>query len=424
MPPQSYKRFLVRDYIKKSLYDPIHGYFSNTRHPVLQHEIRPRLRDIPSRKEYQKTVAATYASSEHGWMTPVELFSPFLSRAIANRIQKTARSNDKLHIIEIGAGRGTLALDILEHWSKFESDLLRNVCYHIVEISPALAHLQCNVLRRWIDREIVTVHNSDVMVWLKTLGSNPAVREELLNCSCHIVGAEVLDNLPHDLVREGPSGLEQAVIVTEGKAAMMSRKCALEWTTDIDKDTLAAMHGLHVGQNRGRMSESSSTSLLNSLRGQFEQLLGGGIREIWVPTTSYQLLHSLTSELPHCDITISDFDSFAGALPGENGPVVQSIDRGSAVVFDGVESAPFGKVDIMFPTDFFALQRAHEGLSEREGRRYSRRIISQQQFYEEYYFEEDMNDSTCADGYNPILEDFENVSYLLVDCVDGIEASS
>lgn len=420
MLPGTYKRLLLRDYIRRSLYDPIHGYFSNSRHPVLQHDNKLLLRDIPTRSAYQRTIAATYARAKHGWMTPVELFSPFLSRAIANRVQMVAPKYQDIHIIEIGAGRGTLALDVLEYWSELSADFVQKVSYHIVEISPTLAQLQSTVLKGWIEKGIVTVYNADALVWLKDLHDDPEFRDKLLSSYCHIMGTEVLDNLPHDLVRERGSSQEMAVIVPGGNSGVKTRNAKLEWTTDMDPDTQAAMQAFGYQDNvEGSVQQFASNSWLHSIREQFELLLGGGTREIWVPTAAYQLMLALTTELPHAHITLSDFDSFPGALPGENGPVVQSVDRGSAIVYDCIQGAPFGKVDIMFPTNFSALKRSHESLCREDNNRYVRQITSQQQFFEDHSSQQDMKDTTCADGYNPILQDFQNASFLLVDCLTG-----
>ena len=50
------------------------------------------------------------------WLTPAEIFSPFYGAAIAAfiREQHSLRAHgEKLNIVEIGGGTGTLAADIL-----------------------------------------------------------------------------------------------------------------------------------------------------------------------------------------------------------------------------------------------------------------------------------------------------------------------
>lgn len=415
------ERFLLRDYIQKSLYDPIHGYFSTSKSPLLGHRKKLKLHEIPSRAAYQQTVADTYGSAIHGWMTPVELFSPYLSHAVANRIQDVAPRDQKVNIIEIGAGRGTLAADVLEYWSTCAPDFLQNISYNIVEISPALAQLQSKVLQPWVETGRAEIHNADAIHWLTSLQNNIDPSERLRTSTCHIIGMEVLDNLPHDLVRVTGNGLQQATMVLGNDSDFDSTRAALEWSSEIEEVTRAAIDAfdcLNPFQDANIDSARSlHTSFLSRFRRHFEELLSGGTREIWVPTASFQLIQAICSSIPNAQMTLSDFNSFPGALPGENGPIVQSVERGSAIVYDGVENAPFGKVDVMFPTNFPALERCYQMLSQetvgREGSLY--RSTSQQQFFEDYSSENAIKDSTCRDGYNPILQDFENASFFLVD---------
>lgn len=403
-------RIPVRQYIQQTLYHPTEGYFSNARSPVLGYSKRPRLRSIRSRAEYQKYVAAAYAGAEHGWMTPVELFSPHLSKAIGKRIHSIAPKDEAFHIVEVGAGRGTLCCDLLDHWSVAKPELLDKVRYNIVEISSSLAQLQSAKLKAWIERGVVAVHNANATEWFDS-----AVGESLSGKHCHIIAAEVLDNLPHDLIRETETGLEQAVMVAADCGRGQSEE--LQWSSEIDGLTLAAMQAFGFDQDSGGVTASPPGSFVDILRAQFEQLLGGGKREVWVPTGSHALLDAIAKSVPHAHMTVSDFHSLPGSLPGENGPVVQSVDGGATVVYSSVQTAPFGKVDIMFPTNFAALARCHSFLTQERGHLHVRRVMSQQQFFDEHASEEIKEESTCQDGYNPILQDFRNASFFLADRV-------
>lgn len=415
---------LMRDYIQRSLYDPIHGYFSNSESPVLAHGTEIKLRELQSRAAYQGAVAATYASTPHGWMTPVELFSPFFSRAVANRIQGVSKRVQNVNIIEIGGGRGTLASDMLEHWSQHAPDFLENVSYNLLEISPSLAKLQSKVLHKWIGSGRAKVHNADAVSWFHSLPRNGELSNTFLSAPCHIIAMEVLDNLPHDLVRiNSDNAIEQAITVHEQSSGPRSCGRGIKWISELDETTNAAMAAFDCLNPNKEMLPSrrhehrrSSFSLINMARASFEGILSGGRREIWVPTTSFLLMQAIASSLPHAQMTVSDFNSIPGALPGENGPVVQSVERGSAIVYDSVADAPFGRVDIMFPTNFHSLQGCHEQLfDDRYGHRPLYHIMSQQNFFEEYSSHRDIEDCTCLDGYNPVLQDFDNASFFLID---------
>lgn len=420
----SYKRMLVRDYIYKSLYDPVHGYFSNSQPPVLQHDQQPLFQKISSRSAYQRFVATTYSRAQHGWMTPIELFSPYLSRAIANRIYAVSPRGEDVNIIEIGAGRGTLARDMLQHWSVVAPEFLKEVSYSIIEISSTLTSLQFQRLAQWVDTGHVRIFNSDARMWFETLKHDTEAGKKFRQAHCHVIGMEVLDNMPHDLVRINDDNIEQATILLHDETFQDTLSRSIRWISGIDRETNKAIQTFGMlGDSRPRPPTSmslSTPSILIALRSHLERLLGGGKQEMWVPTGSYQLFESLTTVLPHAHLTIADFDSFPGALPGENGPIVQSVGRGTTIVYDSIQTAPYGKVDIMFPTNFSALACGHQALCEKQGVSDSHvySIKSQQQFFDENAFDEDKKGSSCSDGYNPILQDFENASFLLADNIN------
>lgn len=420
-PPlaQSPEALLLRNYIHRSLYDPVHGYFSKDQPPVITHETKINISELPSRAAYQQAVARTYAKADHGWMTPVELFSPFLSRAIANRIQGATPNDGKVHIIEIGGGRGTLAADMLDYWSGIAPSFLQHICYNLIEVSPTLASLQSEHLRNWINSGHVKVHNADALFWFQSLNSNTALAEKMQSNPCHVIALEVLDNLPHDLLRLTHGSVQQAVASFSDEALSDSSAVMLNWRPEIDETTNAAVQAfdLFTWDGKEYTSHQSKASFMSRARSSFESMLTGGKRDLWVPTVCYQLLNAISSVLPHANMTISDFDYFPGTLTGENAPVIQRVQQGSPVVYDSVTGAPFGKVDIMFPTDFDALERCHRSLSwnslSEDSHLYSTK--SQQQFFEEHSPESLIHATTCKDGYNPVLQDFENASFFLVD---------
>lgn len=51
------------------------------------------------------------------WLTPSEIFTPHYGQAVASHIlqEHSANQSESLQIFELGAGTGTLALDILNH---------------------------------------------------------------------------------------------------------------------------------------------------------------------------------------------------------------------------------------------------------------------------------------------------------------------
>lgn len=429
--PTLLPRLLFRDYIHSSLYHPQYGYFSSRQHPILQHTTPLHLPSLSSQQAYNEAVAATHTTNGHGWMTPIQLFSPYLSNAIARRISSltTPSPSKPLHIIEIGAGRATLCHDCLSHWHHHQPSMLSNLHYHIIEISPELCAFQHKKLQKWIDREIVQIHNQDAIPWFQNLHKS-SLTHKLQDSHCHIIATEVLDNLPHDLTRVSNSETDSNVLIEQayvqglepGEMHSVGERL-LEWDNQqLDNDIHAAIETFSLLEPPDTSYEAllpaGGFSLINHLRGQFETLMNPNGREVWVPTVAYQLFREIAAALPHTAITVADFDFLPGALPGENAPVVQRIEQGNAVVYDSVYAAPFGKVDIMFPTDFSRLLQAYQRLVQSNGAKLPgdrMRIMSQHQFFDEFADEQDKKDTTCKNGYNPVLSDFENATFFLVD---------
>lgn len=214
-------------------------------------------------------------------------------------------------MLEIGGGRGTLVRDMMEYWG--EGDVT------MVEISARLAEVQKETVGKWVGNGVDVV-TADAVEWLQA-GEGKDTR--------HIVGMEVMDNLGHDLVRVD-DGVQQAYMGETG----------VVW-----------------GDAEDVVSDAMEVFELNSSASGWRGLLDGvqrsldGFREIWVPTQLYRILLAIAKH-GAAGMTFADFSWFGGGVAGRNAPVIQRVTDGKAVVWDNVWDAPFGKVDIMFPTDF------------------------------------------------------------------------
>jgi hypothetical protein len=81
--------------------------------------------------EYRKSVAALYASKPGAWMTPVEVFRPHYSFAIAKWIctvrgtghmKANSTKQRTLHVVEVGGGTGSNAALLMEWFSTMRPD--------------------------------------------------------------------------------------------------------------------------------------------------------------------------------------------------------------------------------------------------------------------------------------------------------------
>lgn len=69
---------------------------------------------------------------------------------------------EDLVIYEIGAGNGTLALNILDFLKEAYPEVYERTRYRIIEISPHLAGIQRNALQ---SHSMVEVYNQDIFQW-------------------------------------------------------------------------------------------------------------------------------------------------------------------------------------------------------------------------------------------------------------------
>lgn len=396
--------------------------------------------------------------------------------------------------------------------------------YFMVDISHTLAQQQQLLMKPWIDRGIVhsvvgditetaaatrlwdenhdgrrmdDVQDGDneVMSTVIDLLRRNGVKET--DYDVFVICTEVLDNLPHDLIRLSASSSSSSPSSSSRAATCSSRLPSnttieqasvnfssndvhdrtgrfLDWQpcTDhliLDAITSFDMMSSHLGttntpnhhHQQQQQSYFSSLSSFSSSHSSSPSLLSqwlttltnvsANMHEIWVPTVCHQLLSRLTRWLPHAKYILTDFTHFPGTLPGRLAPVVQRVCRGHAVVYDCVHEAPFGQVDIMFPTQFERVVHAHQHLllcnnsstssspshAQMKGDdqlfntttdlskfskpprtippKFDYSIMSQHDFFDRFvYCDDDRKQTTCRDGFNPIMHDFDNVSFLLI----------
>ncbi len=108
------------------------------------------------------------------WLTPVELFYPYYSNILANfvsasmttSLNNTTRDNEGVFdIAELGGGRGTNALALLDHLSEYHPETYARLrCYTIFDTSPTLHELQKEVLLDGSSHsDRVKLVNADIM---------------------------------------------------------------------------------------------------------------------------------------------------------------------------------------------------------------------------------------------------------------------
>ncbi|KAJ7631328.1 S-adenosyl-L-methionine-dependent methyltransferase [Mycena polygramma] len=354
-PPREVK-MLVRDWIEDSLYNPNYGYFPkqavifDTKHTTFDFE---KLRNsVEFQVEVSRQYAAYGADELQGpgrqiWHTPTELFKPWYGIAMAKclvseYLLKYFPYQDFV-IYEIGAGNGTLALNILDYLRSNHPEVYDRTQYNIIEISRSLVGLQRKKLAA--HHPCVKVDHKSIFRWDT---KEPA--------PCFIVAMEVIDNFAHDLIRYDLKTLEplQALVTIDdrGEFDMIY--------TPVTDPLIASFLKL-----RTRLAHPPAIPrLLRAapalLRAYAELPFAPNLsRAEYIPTRLLSLLRTLRNHFPRHRLLLSDFSSIPDAIPGRNAPVVQTRFQNTTVPVTTLLVAQ-GYFDIFFPTDFSRLRDMYE----------------------------------------------------------------
>ena len=400
---------LMRDYIRKILYASGGGYFSRAGGPILQSK-GFEINLLANRLAYERAVSLSYQHGAHAWLTPTEKFRPHYSWVMVERILRDG-TEGRRRLYEVGGGNGTMALEVLRRLKEKNVPVL----YTVLELSELLAERQRTVLRDFIEEGCCEVVTADATTW-----------DGWADEKCHVIALEVMDNLPHDKVRsvdvfDASSG---RYLKSEIQQCSIDSTNTLHWTALSDPLIISALEAFALDQILLQGSSPSSASFLHALFHNLTSLLTLTNNptypsssspsstltkvtspDIWVPSALYNLLKTLSNH-PNHTVTLCDFTHFPGCLPGVNAPAVQQLVRGHPILYDSVEDAPQGEIDVLFPTDFEALKVAYESLTRRIAT-----TVSHRKFIE-MYGQDIMNGCKCQDGYNPMLEEFGNAAVL------------
>lgn len=143
----------------------------------------------------------------------------------------------------------------------------------------------------------------------------------------------------------------------------------------------------------------------------------GGQMIYYCPTVALTVLDMLAAYFPRHHLVLIDFDNLPSGVPGVNAPLVQrkylvDEDRGSSnkhYVSRSFDTylVPKGTCDIFFPTDFLTLQLVYNKLC----RRTNSTVLKHSEFIRKFARNDKL---TCTrDGYNPMFQDYRNMSVFL-----------
>ncbi|KAG5973459.1 hypothetical protein E4U55_000533 [Claviceps digitariae] len=402
-------KMLLRDFIDDSLYNPHYGYFSQQ--AVIFSPGEPfdfnSLRDDIS---FQSELGRRYTEFEDAldskegenltrqlWHTPTELFRPFYGEAIARYLvanyRLTTYPYDDLLIYEMGAGRGTLMLNILDYIREVDPQVYARTRFNIIEISSSLADLQSRHLLSTADsrghKDKVEIVNRSIFEW-----------DQYVPSPCFFLAMEVFDNFSHDGIRYDVATEEplQGHVLIDGDGDFYEF-----YVRELDPVAARFFRVRHAATG-GRYSRPYPTNAALRYLAARMPFAANLSETEYIPTRLMQFFDVLEKYFPGHRLVTSDFDCLPEAVKGLNAPVVQTRYQRKMVPV----TTPLvhqGYFDILFPTDFRITEAMYRAITGK-----LTRVMSHGEFMRHWAYVED---TQTRSGENPLLTYYKNASVLV-----------
>ncbi|KAF1959142.1 DUF185-domain-containing protein [Byssothecium circinans] len=400
-------KMLLRDFIEDSLYNPHYGYFSkqvvifspgepfNFNEMASEHEffqqLRHRYTDFEDALDYQEP-----NDLRQLWHTPTELFSPYYGEALARYLVEdykySAYPYHDLNIYEMGAGNGTMMLNILDYIRDMHPEVYERTRYKIIEISNQLANLQQQGLghsahaRGHSDK--VEIVNSSIFDW-----------NQYVSSPCYFLALEVFDNFSHDALKydyeTGAPYQSHVVVDPRGELFEYFSRTLDPVAADFLKKRHAACESYPHPLSGSRFMANLRS--LSPFRGSLST-------PEYIPTRLMQFFYILYQKFPNHKLISSDFNKLPDTVEGLNAPVVQTRYRRQMIPV----STPLvhqGYFDILFPTDFEVMEPMYTAITGRFARTYS---------HEDFMTARaDIEETQTKNGENPLLSWYKNASVMI-----------
>ncbi|EAT88132.2 hypothetical protein SNOG_04372 [Parastagonospora nodorum SN15] len=398
---------LLRDFIEDSLYNPNYGYFS--KQVVIFSPGDPfDFNSMSTEDEFFQQLRQRYISFEDSldyqepnelrqlWHTPTELFSPYYGEAIARYLVEDYKYNaypyHDLNIYEMGAGNGTMMLNILDYIRDVHPEVYERTKFKIIEISSQLAHLQQQGLgqsayaRGHSDK--VEIVNRSIFDW-----------DIYVSSPCYFLALEVFDNFAHDALKydfETGAPYQSHVVVDPRGELFEYYSRSLD---PVAKQFLERRHAAcktypHPLQGSRIMQNLKSLVPWKGTLSQPE----------YIPTRLMQFFYTLYEKFPNHKLVSSDFHKLSDAVEGLNAPVVQTRYRRQMIPV----TTPLvhqGYFDILFPTDFEVMEPMYTAITGRFARTY---------LHEDFMAgRADIAETSTKNGDNPLLSWYKNASVMI-----------
>lgn len=358
------------------------------------------------------------------WHTPTELFRPHYGEAIARYLVESYKlmkdPSHELIIYEMGAGNGTLMLNILDHIREFYPDVYQRTRFKVIEISSALASLQAAQLTKSASSrghvEHVEIINRSIFSWDKYVAA-----------PCYFLAMEVFDNFGHDVIRYNPFTEKplQGTVIIDGAGEFYEI-----YTDYLDPVASRFLKIRDAACTRPFNHPLRSSRFIRNLKARLPFAPNLSKPE-YIPTKLMQFFDILRAYFPSHKLLISDFHSLPGTIDGVNAPVVQTryrrrvipvstplvstrqetFCRSSFNVSCRMTVLTFfshqvqqGYFDILFPTEFAVVEDVYRHITGN-----SARVHTQQDFLRDWA---KIERTRTRNGENPLLSWYANASVM------------
>lgn len=397
-------KMLMRDFIEDSLYNPQYGYFSKNvtifspgdpfdfseirDEPHFQSQLGERytqFEDEMDKREYNEV--------RQLWHTPTELFRPYYAEAIARYMVANYKLSlypyHDLLIYELGAGNGTLMLNILDYIRATDPEVYARTKFRVVEVSAQLADLQSAAAGR-DHSDKVEIINQSIFDW-----------DTYVPAPCFFLALEVFDNFAHDVIRYDPFTNERL----QGQVLIDNDGDFYEFYTE-ELDPVAARY-LHIRdvacRDRNYPYPLRGPQFLRSLRHRLPLAPNLTLPE-YIPTRLMHFFDILSQHFPAHRLIASDFHMLPQAIPGYNAPVVQTrYQRRTVLVRTPLVHQ--GYFDILFPTHFGVMEDIYQAITGR-----LTRVTSHANFFQRWA---DLEETRMKSGESALLGWYKNASVMI-----------
>ena len=311
-----------------SLYNPHYGYFP--KQAVIFNPGQPfDFNAMANEPEFHRQLGQRYTEFEDRldsempnetrqlWHTPTELFRPYYGEAIARYLVTNYKLvnfplND-LIIYELGAGNGTLMMNMLDYIRDYDPDVYARTKFKVIEISASLASLQTAQLRRTASSrghaEHVEIINKSIFSW-----------DTYVPAPCYILALEVFDNFAHDSIRYDPATAEplQGTVLIDNAGDFYEF-----YTRDVDPDAMRFLRVRNAACSRPFDHPLRQPAFVRDLKAMLPFAPNLSVPE-YIPTRLMHFFDILRDYFPKHELLISDFHALPDAVKGINAPVVQT----------------------------------------------------------------------------------------------------